>query len=92
MDPTISHYIIPLYPSLQSACAVCINTGSLADPPDIPGLAHLLEHSKTDQLQHFHVVICVRSGNSLMIGRLASQNNHHGPWNNDSLYISDHDC
>ena len=30
---------------LQSACAVCINAGSLSDPPDIPGLAHLLEHS-----------------------------------------------
>ena len=33
--------------SLQAACAVCINGGSLSDPPDIPGLAHLLEHSKS---------------------------------------------
>jgi nardilysin len=28
----------------KAACAVCINGGSLSDPPDIPGLAHLLEH------------------------------------------------
>ena len=31
---------------LQSACAVCVNVGSFSDPEDIPGLAHLLEHSE----------------------------------------------
>lgn len=36
--------------SLQSACAVCVRAGSFSDPPDIPGLAHLLEHSKSDKL------------------------------------------
>ncbi|CAI8005905.1 Nardilysin [Geodia barretti] len=29
---------------IKAACSVCINGGSLSDPPDIPGLAHLLEH------------------------------------------------
>ena len=32
--------------SLQAACGVCIKTGSFCDPPEIPGLAHLLEHSE----------------------------------------------
>lgn len=31
---------------LQAACAVCIRVGSFHDPPEVPGLAHLLEHSK----------------------------------------------
>ena len=31
---------------LQSACAVCIRVGSFCDPPEVPGLAHLVEHSK----------------------------------------------
>jgi nardilysin len=29
---------------IKAACSVCINGGSLSDPPDIPGLGHLLEH------------------------------------------------
>ena len=37
---------------LQSACAVCINAGSLSDPSDIPGLAHLLEHSMVLKILH----------------------------------------
>ena len=32
---------------LQSACAVCVGVGSFSDPPDIPGLVHLLEHSES---------------------------------------------
>lgn len=31
---------------LQAAAALCIGSGSFADPPDIPGLSHFLEHSK----------------------------------------------
>ncbi|XP_064386894.1 nardilysin-like isoform X2 [Halichondria panicea] len=30
--------------SLRSACGVCIRTGSYCDPPQVQGLAHLLEH------------------------------------------------
>ena len=29
----------------QSAASLCIGIGSFADPPDIPGFAHFLEHS-----------------------------------------------
>ena len=29
----------------QSVCGVCVGVGSFADPGDVPGLAHLLEHS-----------------------------------------------
>lgn len=28
----------------MAACALCIGVGSFSDPPDIPGLAHFLEH------------------------------------------------
>jgi secreted Zn-dependent insulinase-like peptidase len=28
-----------------AACAVCVQVGSRADPPDVPGLAHMLEHA-----------------------------------------------
>jgi len=28
----------------MAACALCIKVGSFSDPPDIPGLAHFLEH------------------------------------------------
>lgn len=31
---------------LQSAAALCVGVGSFADPDDLPGLAHFLEHSK----------------------------------------------
>lgn len=27
-----------------AACALCVGVGSFSDPPDIPGLAHFLEH------------------------------------------------
>nr|KAF6383043.1 nardilysin convertase [Pipistrellus kuhlii] len=30
----------------QSAAALCVGVGSFADPDDLPGLAHFLEHSK----------------------------------------------
>lgn len=30
---------------LQSACGLCVSVGSFSDPQDIPGIAHLLEHS-----------------------------------------------
>ena len=33
----------PLCP--QSAAALCVSVGSFSDPPEIPGLAHFLEHS-----------------------------------------------
>lgn len=32
---------------MQSACGLCVNVGSFSDPTDIPGMAHLLEHSKS---------------------------------------------
>ena len=32
---------------LQSACGVCIRTGSYCDPTQVQGLAHLLEHSES---------------------------------------------
>lgn len=28
----------------QAACALCVDVGSFSDPPEIPGLAHFLEH------------------------------------------------
>ena len=28
----------------MAAASLCINVGSFSDPPDIPGLAHFLEH------------------------------------------------
>lgn len=28
----------------MAACALCVGVGSFSDPPDIPGLAHFLEH------------------------------------------------
>lgn len=31
---------------MQAACGLCVNVGSFSDPPDISGLAHLLEHSE----------------------------------------------
>ena len=36
----------------QAACAVCVGVGSFSDPNDVPGLAHLLEHSKKMRLQN----------------------------------------
>ena len=34
------------YVCFQSAAALCIGVGSFCDAPDIPGLAHFLEHSR----------------------------------------------
>ena len=31
----------------QSAAGLCIGVGSFYDPPELPGLAHFLEHSKS---------------------------------------------
>ena len=46
----------PVSPDLlQSACAVCVNVGSFSDPDDIPGLAHLLEHSESTAVILFSV-------------------------------------
>lgn len=30
--------------SLQAAVGLCVGVGSFSDPPEIPGLAHFLEH------------------------------------------------
>ncbi|CAL1678005.1 unnamed protein product [Lasius platythorax] len=29
---------------LQAACSLCVEVGSFSDPPEIPGIAHFLEH------------------------------------------------
>lgn len=29
---------------LQAACGLCVGVGSFSDPPEIPGMAHFLEH------------------------------------------------
>lgn len=31
---------------LQAAAALCVGVGSFSDPDELPGLAHLVEHSK----------------------------------------------
>lgn len=28
----------------QAACGLCVGVGSFSDPPEIPGMAHFLEH------------------------------------------------
>ena len=30
--------------SVQAACSLTIGVGSFSDPPEVPGLAHFLEH------------------------------------------------
>lgn len=40
----LTHYLYVFL--LQSAAALCVGVGSFADPDDLPGLAHFLEHSK----------------------------------------------
>ena len=32
---------------LQSAAGLCVGIGSFCDPPEVPGLAHFLEHSES---------------------------------------------
>ena len=45
---------------MQSACGLCINVGSFSDPIDVPGLAHLLEHSKLRYQSVFSLVfLCI---------------------------------
>uniref|UniRef100_A0A8C0KKH1 Nardilysin convertase n=1 Tax=Canis lupus dingo TaxID=286419 RepID=A0A8C0KKH1_CANLU len=39
----LTHYLYVFY-LLQSAAALCVGVGSFADPDDLPGLAHFLEH------------------------------------------------
>lgn len=41
----LTHYLYVFY-LFQSAAALCVGVGSFADPDDLPGLAHFLEHSK----------------------------------------------
>lgn len=35
----------------QAAAALCIGVGSFSDPPDLPGLAHFLEHSESSRMK-----------------------------------------
>ena len=35
----------------QSAASLCIGIGSFCDPPDVPGMAHFLEHSMYSKYQ-----------------------------------------
>lgn len=39
-------YVLPLYMYFfkQAACGLCVGVGSFSDPPEIPGMAHFLEH------------------------------------------------
>ena len=58
--------------SAQSACGVCIRTGSYCDPPEVAGLAHLLEHSELlspDSTVHIPSV-CIVEGISVQYMRL----------------------
>ena len=50
---SLVHRVIFSVSCLQAACAVCIRVGSFHDPPEVPGLAHLLEHSELN-------CVCVR--------------------------------
>lgn len=51
----LTHYLYVFY-SLQSAAALCVGVGSFADPDDLPGLAHFLEHSKI--FVKYHSWVC----------------------------------
>uniref|UniRef100_A0A8C4MA14 Nardilysin n=1 Tax=Equus asinus asinus TaxID=83772 RepID=A0A8C4MA14_EQUAS len=42
-DERLTHCLYVFY-LLQSAAALCVGVGSFADPDDLPGLAHFLEH------------------------------------------------